>query len=738
MYNYDGVIHMLRRAYRTLVREKFFNRMLLTYTAIIILILAALAAVTMQNQRAAVKNEAANSNSQVSAGVVNYIQKEYGAIMIGFQQLYEKQQEYAGIFDLLEDSNSSLSPDYYHRTQIVNDYLYGLYLSDNDIESVQILKIRDNTSFLYSKPNGYKISKEDRSASLLKGNFASGFYGMKYLTRSQINPDGSGDGNEYFLAAAIKSRDMSVTIGILLIGFDTASLQSVIQNNTQFQSHVQIFTDAGSVLFNSLPGTAPEMSAQDILAYRQNLFPDNAGGVTEVSQQGNMGLITYSHVDPGQINGKLRQIWRGVFSIFIACLVAAVALSYFCVSLFSKRVKRVNKAIQQVREGDLSSRILVGNSFDEIGQISVNFNEMCGRLEEYINKVYIAELERRNIEMQKIEYEILVKADLEKASQVLRENLLIRWVSGCVSLHELEEKSPIMGISVQGEGWAVGIIRPPADGDFFEDSGEDSDADSAGYGSSICVKKGCEDILAKNGGGAAFTDLNNDIVIVFANVSEESYKTVLPSVLKECANGVTDESLCGMAASLGSRVTDCISVRLSYEQAKKSIGRAENNDLNTEAVCQPGQLAAREIDRTEPTNPFIQNLLCYVERHYAEALTLKTMAADFKVTPSYLGKLIKNEIGEAFSAYLNKLRIEKAKEMLQTTSLSAGEIGQRVGYQNVDYFYKIFKKITGEYPTRYKRSCLGDESAYMLIDAEMLQRRAEILSNTGCEQNISI
>ena len=102
-------------------------------------------------------------------------------------------------------------------------------------------------------------------------------------------------------------------------------------------------------------------------------------------------------------------------------------------------------------------------------------------------------------------------------------------------------------------------------------------------------------------------------------------------------------------------------------------------------------------------NPLIRRVLNYIDLNYSKDISLKTLSSLFNVNAAYLGQLFKNEIGEMFSLYLNNVRIEKAKEMLINTKLNAKEISIQVGYSNENYFYNIFKKLTGKYPTEFKR-----------------------------------
>ena len=72
------------------------------------------------------------------------------------------------------------------------------------------------------------------------------------------------------------------------------------------------------------------------------------------------------------------------------------------------------------------------------------------------------------------------------------------------------------------------------------------------------------------------------------------------------------------------------------------------------------------------------------------------------ISPYYFSKLFKEETGENFIEYLTSLRINKAKELIQNSSLSMKEICAEVGYADPNYFSRIFKKNVGATPTEYK------------------------------------
>lgn len=93
----------------------------------------------------------------------------------------------------------------------------------------------------------------------------------------------------------------------------------------------------------------------------------------------------------------------------------------------------------------------------------------------------------------------------------------------------------------------------------------------------------------------------------------------------------------------------------------------------------------------------------YVDVHYAGSCTLQTVAAHVHVTPNYLSHLFKKETGEGFSQYVSKLRIEKAKLLLQNTRQSMAAIAEQTGFDNSSYFTTVFKQLTGLSPRAYRK-----------------------------------
>ena len=98
----------------------------------------------------------------------------------------------------------------------------------------------------------------------------------------------------------------------------------------------------------------------------------------------------------------------------------------------------------------------------------------------------------------------------------------------------------------------------------------------------------------------------------------------------------------------------------------------------------------------------IDDILYYIDHNYNKNLKLETIASLFGYNSSYLGKIFTKTVGESFNTYVDRIRIDHATELLSAGDLKVYEIAEKVGYSNVDYFHKKFKKYVGKSPAEYR------------------------------------
>lgn len=99
----------------------------------------------------------------------------------------------------------------------------------------------------------------------------------------------------------------------------------------------------------------------------------------------------------------------------------------------------------------------------------------------------------------------------------------------------------------------------------------------------------------------------------------------------------------------------------------------------------------------------LDDVLYYIDHHFRENIKLETIAPLFGYNSAYLGKIFSKTVGENFNSYVDHRRIEHSKQLLLENQLKVYEIAEQVGYKNVDYFHKKFKKYVGESPAEFRK-----------------------------------
>lgn len=102
-------------------------------------------------------------------------------------------------------------------------------------------------------------------------------------------------------------------------------------------------------------------------------------------------------------------------------------------------------------------------------------------------------------------------------------------------------------------------------------------------------------------------------------------------------------------------------------------------------------------------NKLASSAVSYIHEHLSEPLSLESLAQELHISASHLSRTFKKSRNESLTEYINRTRIEKAKEYLKTTDTLTYEIAELVGYHDPTYFSSIFKKYVGVSPTEYRQ-----------------------------------
>ena len=201
---------------------------------------------------------------------------------------------------------------------------------------------------------------------------------------------------------------------------------------------------------------------------------------------------------------------------------------------------------------------------------------------------------------------------------------------------------------------------------------------------------------------AQIDSLSPDIVIMDINIPIMNGLKVIqlsrikhPEIAFVIVSGYDDFAYCREALRL--QITDYILKPVDYEEFGSCIDNLKISLFKQRVAAE--EPAAQE-ERT------INGLTRYLQEHLAEEVSLSVLAEQFHLNPQYISQLFKNEIGVGFLTYLTNIRMEKAKKLLLSTSLSIAEVAEQSGYGDYRVFTKVFKKTEGSTPSQYRRDFL--------------------------------
>lgn len=133
-----------------------------------------------------------------------------------------------------------------------------------------------------------------------------------------------------------------------------------------------------------------------------------------------------------------------------------------------------------------------------------------------------------------------------------------------------------------------------------------------------------------------------------------------------------------------------------YENYLRSYGTLE--EMNTWLE----EIVTVLLQQEYHSSSLVKRVKKYVLANYNQDISLTGIASVMEVNPNYLSRAFSREYGDSLISYINLIRVQAAAKLLKESNLKNYEIAERVGYQNVEHFSRIFKKLTGKTPGEYR------------------------------------
>lgn len=208
-------------------------------------------------------------------------------------------------------------------------------------------------------------------------------------------------------------------------------------------------------------------------------------------------------------------------------------------------------------------------------------------------------------------------------------------------------------------------------------------------------------------GGNFMAEAATPIVTVGDEVPLERVWQVIPDILPSNQDGLNLSQLRSSLQELWKQIRSgdksaidhwCGQCRPMFEQLM-----TQNHDQLHMLLQQAN--AVRDVETPVPRT--LHDALEYLRRNFHNPVTLEDTAAVAGVTAAHLSRLFRKELQLSFSDYLTSLRMERARSLLEEAERSVREVGCMVGYQDPNYFSRVFKRWVGVSPSEFGRRVDG-------------------------------
>ncbi|MDR0652556.1 MAG: response regulator [Synergistaceae bacterium] len=216
--------------------------------------------------------------------------------------------------------------------------------------------------------------------------------------------------------------------------------------------------------------------------------------------------------------------------------------------------------------------------------------------------------------------------------------------------------------------------------------------------------------LSPNENIAHFPEGAGRVVAVFAAENEETLEEETYAAARAAKYDAERSAACSVSAAIGVPVQSVLSLPKSMSAAKRALRYIENSggvileygDIDRENRGKGKKNAP--ASRTSRYGDIIEKSREYIANHYSDgSISLNSVAEHVGMSPNHFSTIFSQETGETFIDRLTSARLERAKELLRTTSAKASEIAYMVGYNDPHYFSYVFKKNVGVSPSDYRR-----------------------------------
>ena len=187
-------------------------------------------------------------------------------------------------------------------------------------------------------------------------------------------------------------------VGVFLFNIGADSFRSKFRDySSNLRGSLTLVNSSDQILFSFSPDNWGQ--------HYNRILQEPKDSVMDSMKVGLSGMTVIDVVSPSILQSELNEIKQNLFFLIVLIVLFNIVITMLIFRLFNNRIQTLVHYMEKVQDGSLNSRIPI-KSRDEIGKLSVSFNQMCDKLQDYINRVYYAEINQKNAELSMLQAQI--------------------------------------------------------------------------------------------------------------------------------------------------------------------------------------------------------------------------------------------------------------------------------------------------------------------------------------------
>lgn len=398
----------LGKIYRNYLKHNLFMRLLLLFSLITIITIIAFSYFVYRSMSQAAINRELDIQKKAMENVNNYLGQKYEAAQSILVGVYRDSSLAAGVSFLLrhpfqEYIQHSLEQYNLGGNSTWTDgiqYFKNQLDDDNDISNLMLYSVDQQVLYVFSHDRPMKMVSTNATHSYVPDAMALDNKNVSLPNIWLRHAADQWDTHLYSIRTPINDKQTLKNIGQQIVYYSSNGIWKVLSGDmADLKGTIVVLAPDGGVLFDSSDQyygkPYPYMDQLDSLYENSDLHQDKY--VTKLTQNKG-GFIVIGTMPKEELAAASGRIGNTIFMISAICIFFAILIPSIFVMNFAKRTNRIIRITRKVKQGDLTARIQDVRE-DELGQISRSFNDMLDELNQYIDRVYKADIKQKHTEL---------------------------------------------------------------------------------------------------------------------------------------------------------------------------------------------------------------------------------------------------------------------------------------------------------------------------------------------------